>query len=507
MFWRAWCFFSGLGPGALGALAVASLVSQHPDEPARLWVRLGALAGGLVVLLVAHLLDRRPQDEPDRGARFARAASAGLVAWPALALALLQLPPSPVASFLLVFLLLAAAFAWAARRQVPVGGLGAQVGAVLLAVLGGGLVLLSASALSASLGAEEPTRTDANRRAVFDHDATIDTVPLPECSPRASRVAVVHETGAHPRLDAEGNHLFYDAPGPEGRRQIHRMTLASGEHACLTCGEPGNNRRPAPSRGGASVAFDTDRHVSWRRPGNTELHLLNTSAALRGVKSRRITYEPGPDEGALFGPSPNTLAWSRGEGGRYRAVSGGLVSGHGSLQLGGVGTLAQGGADWLAPLAWSPDARALVFARGNPLGPARIDAVDPATESALALGESVAGIGGASFNTDGGWYVAASARRASASGLLPDAVSFAVAPVYARALADDAGLFQETEVVWGPTQGGGQRVDLGETAAWGAPTGISLVPDARSFYLGQRREGSGDAPEERIVHVELDCAG
>lgn len=509
MFWRAWCFLAGLAPGALGALAVASLVSPRPDEPSQAVVRAGALAGGGLLLAVAHLLDRRPQDEPDRGARFARAASIGLVAWPGVAVVLLQLGPGPVVAFTLVVAMLAVAFVLAARRRAPAGGLGAQIATAAAAVGGGAALFLLLGALLASFGAEAPVRTEANRNAVLDHDAGVETVALPSCSPRAARVEVLRGAGAHPRLDGTGERLFFDAPGPDGRRQIHRLSIATGEVACLTCGEPGNNRRPAPSTSGTMVAFDTDRHASWRRPGNTELHVVNTSGALRGVQSRRVTYHPGPDEHPTFTPVSNTLAWSRGESGRYRAVSGGLVSGHGSLQVGGVGTLRQGGAEWLAPLAWSPDARTLAFARGNPLGPARVDAFDPATDAGVALGDELVGPGGLSFNADGGWYVLASTRRASPAGLLPDALGFAMAPALGARLADDAGLFRGTRILWGPTGGAARRVDLGQTGKWGWPTGVALEADGQGFFLGQRRADPADggaAAQERIVQVKLDCS-
>ena len=285
------------------------------------------------------------------------------------------------------------------------------------------------------------------------------------------------------------------------------MRLATGEVTCLTCDEPGNNRRPAPNREGSVVLFDSDRYATWRHPGNTELQLLNTTAAARGVPSRRITYSPGPDERPLFAPAANTLAWSRGEGGRYRVVSGGLVSGHGSLQVGGTGTLGDGGSEWLAPLAWSPDARTLAFSRGNPLGPAAIAAIDPATEREVPLGDSVAVPGSLSFNADGGWYALASARRAEPAGLLPGALGFALA---STAPFRGPATYRGTRVVVGPVDGEALEVDLGETADWGWPTGLSLHPDGTRFVLGQRREAAaseadGSGGTERIVAVALDC--
>ena len=54
------------------------------------------------------------------------------------------------------------------------------------------------------------------------------------------------------------------------------------------------------------------------------------------------------------------------------------------------------------------------------------------------------------------------------------------------------------------------EVDLGETADWGWPTGLSLHPDGTRFVLGQRREAAaseadGSGGTERIVAVALDC--
>jgi hypothetical protein len=494
----------------LAVLAFAELVYEGPGDPSLAWVQGGALAGGLLMLIVALLLDRRPPDEPDRGARFAQAASAGLVAWPALAATLLGLPPGPAIAFGVVLALLALAFVLAKRRRAPAGGVARQLGSALLALVGGTVVLLLLGMLLASFVADVPARAEATRKAIFDHDAGVETVNLPSCAPRAARVDVLRSAGAHPRLEGTGENVFFDAPGSDGRRQVYRLVVATGEVACLTCDEPGNNRHPAPNATGSVVLFDTDRYASWRRPGNTELQLLNTPAALRGVASRRITYSPGPDERPIFAPAANTLAWSRGEGGRYRAVSAGLVSGHGSLQVGGMGTIRHGGAEWIAPVAWAPDARTLVFARGNPFGPPRVDAVDPATEETVALGEHVVGSGGVSFNADGGWYVLASARRATVAGLLPDPLGFALAPALNSRNADKPSLFRETDVLWGPTDGEPRRIDLGETASWGWPTGVSLDADGKGFVLGQRRadpdSDGGNGMKERIVRVVLDCS-
>jgi len=493
---------AGLAPGALAVLALAS----GGREPSPATVELGAAAGGALLLLAAIALARRPHDEPDRGAHFARAASAGLVAVPALAASLLGLAPGPRVLFAGTALLLVTAMLAASRRRAPAGGMAGQLVAALAALFGGSAVVLLLAGLLASFRSVDVVPDDAIRDAILDRDASIETVALPSCAPRAQRIEVLEPFGAHPRLAAGGRELWFDAPGPDGRRQIQRRLRASGEVRCLSCGEPGNNRHPAPNIEGTVVVFDTDRHASWLRPNDTELQLLNAAAAERGIPSRRITYAPGPDERPIFAPAPNTLAWSRGEGGAYRVVSSGLISGHGSLQVSRVGTLRAGGGAWVAPLGWSPDARTLAIVRGNPLGPARVAARDPATDRAVALGETATTASALSFNQDGGWYALATARRSSAAGLLPARLGFAVAPALAVLNGGDGLAFHpRTEVWWGATGTEPSPVDLGESAAWGWPTGISLDGDGTGFVLGQRRPGA-DGPEDRLIAVRLDCS-
>ncbi|HKJ24253.1 MAG TPA: hypothetical protein VKB65_05480 [Myxococcota bacterium] len=492
---------AGLAPGALAVVAFA----PRPPEPSPLAVQVGALAGGVLLLLAATLLARRPQDEPDRGAHFARAASAGLVAVPALSASWLGLAPGPRVFAVAVVLLLVVALYAASRRRAPVGGFARQLGAALTAFVGGAVAVLLVGGLWAAFAAPEVVPDDARHRAVYDQDATVATVALPSCAPRAERVEVLTSAGAHPRLAAGGETLFFDAPGPSGRRQVHRRHAASGDVHCLTCGEPGNNRHPAPNADGTVVLFDTDRYATWLRPNDTELQLLNVAGAERGVASRRITYFPGPDERPIFAPSVNTLVWSHGEDGGYRVVSSAIVSGHGSLQVGGLATLATGGAAWVAPLGWSPDARTLAVVRGNPLGPGHAEATDPATELAVPLGDTASGSGALSFNRDGGWYALATARRSSAAGLLPDALGFAVAPALAVADGEGPRFHEATDVLWGATGGEPRPVDLGESATWGWPTGIALEDDGTGFVLGQRR-ATADGIDERLIAVRLDCS-
>jgi len=491
---------AGLAPGALAVVAFA----PRPPDPSPLAVQLGALAGGALLLLATTLLARRPQDEPDRGAHFARAASAGLVAIPAGVASLLGLAPGPRPLALAVLALLALALFAASRRRAPAGGVAGQLAAALSALVGGAAAVLLVAGSIAAFGAPEVVIDEARQHAVYDHDATVATIALPSCAPRAERVEVIASTGAHPRLAAGGALLFFDAPGPTGRRQIHRRRTVSGETRCLTCGEPGNNRHPAPNAEGTVVLFDSDRHATWLGPSDTEVHLMNVSGAEHGVASRRITDSPGPDERPIFAPTTNTLVWSRGEGGTYRVVSSEIVSASDSLRVGDIATLAVGGAQWVAPLGWSPDARTLAVVRGNPLGPGSAEASDPATEAPVPLGDTASTPSALSFNQDGGWFALATARRSAAAGLLHETLGFALAPALSAVDGECARFHEGTEVLWGATGSKPRPVDLGESAAWGWPTGLSLEPDGTGFVLGQRR-GDGDDVEERLIAVRLDC--
>jgi hypothetical protein len=57
-----------------------------------------------------------------------------------------------------------------------------------------------------------------------------------------------------------------------------------------------------------------------------------------------------------------------------------------------------------------------------------------------------------------------------------------------------------TRVALGDVGAEPAELELGPLARWGAPSGIALAPDARSFVLGQR-----GSLGERIVRVELAC--
>jgi len=324
---------------------------------------------------------------------------------------------------------------------------------------------------------------------------------------------VLLERGAHPRFGPAGRLLWFDARGPDGRRQVHRLDRASGEVECWTCDEPGNNRRPSPSSSGHGVVFDTDRHAGSRHPTNTEVHLISAGSQKRRF-SRRLTHGPGPDDHALFDPGGGLLVWSRGHEGRYEVATAAIQSGHGGIVLGPPRVVAAGGARWIAPLAWSPDAHALAVARGHPLRPAVVTAIDFSSSDEWRLAGDLAPVGSVAFSADGAWLAAAGTRRASSLGLLPGSLGFLVGRLVALGVGA-APVFRGSAVHTGPTDAARTdaarkapaslpQVELGELAGWGGSTGIGLEPGGTGFVLGQRRRGA-DGVEERLVEVSLEC--
>jgi hypothetical protein len=179
-----------------------------------------------------------------------------------------------------------------------------------------------------------------------------------------------------------------------------------------------------------------------------------------------------------------------------------LAGAHGGIPLGEPSLVISGGAAWIAPAAWSPDARSLVVLRGNPWGVLEALGLDLATGEVEALGTGFAS-GAADFDADGGFVGLAGARHFDAAGLAPAGAGFLLAP-FASSAERTLALAEGTELRLGGPSGEGSALELGELADWGAPTGIALAPDGTKFVLGQRRAAAG-APEERLVEVELDC--
>jgi hypothetical protein len=501
LLWRLWCFVSGLPLGLAVALAIDRSFALGPS-----WLAWGALAGGALLASAGSLLARRRNDEEDRGRHLAAAASAAWVGVPVGAAIVLGFAPGPWPWGVLALVVVGLALSFGARAIGPAGSLPGWLGRGLAAAgLGAAAVLVLGAAGAAARGAGAVRPAARWSETVYDLDARVATRALPRCGPAPRGVQVLLERGAHPSLGADGG-LWFDAAVADegGRRQIHRLDPARGDVTCWTCGEPGHNVRPSASGSGRAVVFETDRHATWWRPDDTEVQLLRVRTSLRPEPSRRLTFSPGPDERPLVGPGGALVAWSRRAEGRYEVVAAAVRTGHGGLLLGTPGVLATGGAEWVAPLAWSPDGRALVVGRGNPFAPLEAVRVDPATGESTSVGIDVAA---ASFSADGGWLVRATAQGAHRAGALPSALGVALGP-WASALSRRAPLRRGTGLVGGPTAEAqaAAALDLpADVAAWGEPTGLALAPDASRVVLGQRRRGAAGS-EERLLALELDCA-
>jgi hypothetical protein len=492
--WRGWTFFCGAPLGALCALAIDPQLGS-------LVFGLGSLAGGLALVLVAHLATRLGDADLERGWHLAGGATWALASVPAIAAALVGLGPTAPWLLSLCAAAAVAGVVLGARRRGPARSAAGWLAsaAVVLAISSLGLVGLGA--LRAAFSPDLPAVSEQRAEAIYDADARIITQPLPSCLPRIAASRLLLDRGAHPRLGGDGHHLWFDAETEEGTRQVHRLELETLLVTCWTCGEPGNNQRPAPQRPGHSMIFDSDRHRSPTEPSNTELYL--TRAVGSPGPARRISFHPGADDHALFMTS-GVVVWSRGWGSTYDVVSATIRSGHGSRFLGTPGRMFRGGTHWAIPLSWSADLRHLVVGDGQPLRPLRVTLLDPATNIARTLPEQVAPGSAATFTADGGWMLIASTERAGIASLLPSALGFLL-PRIAPGVAD-AGRFRTTQVRMGEPEHEGQTIELGEIGSWGYPTGISSSPTGQSFVLGQRRQ-TGAGVEERLLELVLDCSG
>jgi hypothetical protein len=496
--WRLWSFLSGLPLGVMLALAVGG-----DSQGAARWIAWGAAGGVLTLGLVALVLARMRDDEPERGRHVAHGAASAWLALPAAVLLWLGLAPDPLVVAGLVTAVVVLALAAAARAIGPAGGVGRWLlRATACIVIGAPLLLAIAAASAALRGAGPSAPTPRFSTAVYDMDAAVATRPLPVCGPRPRAVRVLLDRGAHPSLSPDGSVVWFDAAVPEegGRRQIHRLTRAENTVECWTCGEPGNNVRPAAGDTGVSLVFETDRTRSWLHPDDTDVHLLG---ARHPGSSRRLTLSHGPDSHPLLAPGSRIVSWSRRERGRWQVVAASMQSGHGGLLLGATGVLASGGAAWLAPLAWSPDGRVLVVGRGNPFAPLTGLAIDPATGAATPLGDDLAG---ASFVADGGWLAIATTHAGHPSGALPDFLGFALGS-WADAVSRRETFWLGSGVKSGPAANpsAASPIDLPEDVErWGAPTGLALEPDGGGLVLGQRRAPS-EGGDERLLEIAFEC--
>lgn len=498
MLWRLWAFVSGLPVGA--ALALDFLPAAGPMA-----IGAAALVGGVLLAAIASWLARRDA-EPDRGHHLAAAASlgwlgvaAGAASWLAWPGALWSL--APVAA-------LAAALFAGARTPGPASG---PMGWVLRAAAALGLGAIAAAAVAVLVALASGRDSEPGGRfasVLYAVDATVVPRALPICDPTPRAVTLLHAAGAHPVMTPDDRFVYFDAAvaSDGGRRQIHRLERAGGAVTCVTCGEPGNNQRPSINSAGVSMVFESDRHATWRRPDETDLYLAGV--ATRSEKpdpGRRLSFTPGPDGHPIFGPGPQMVTWSQRADGRYRVVSATIRSGHGGILLGTTGVLVDGGAQWIAPLAWGADARTLVVARGNPFAVLTGTAHDLAGRATRVLGEDFAPA--AALDGDGAWLAFATARNRHAAGAVPDWLGFALAP-WAETSELRAPLRDTTAVQSGPAETPSDAAGLllpEEVAAWGEPTGLAMLGDASALVLGQRRAGAAGV-EERLLEIEFACA-
>ena len=505
--WRIWVFVAGTPVGLLAALAL----SVPPGATGVLGAAvigaavLGAAGlAGLALLAVASTLARASSWHAERGRHLARASSAGLLALPAAASAWFALPPGAGWLTLAILLVLGAAIFRATRLQVPADGIPRHAARLMGALVVASLALVVLAGVISVLRPGLPADTVALARAVWDIDAGILMGEDPGCVDRVRRATPLVDLGAHPRLSPDGTEIWFDARTSNGARQIHRLRRASGELRCWTCDEPGNNRRPSPEPSGIAVLFDTDRHRSLQAPLNTEIHVASASGS-GAARSRRLTYDPGPDDHAIYDPSGRGIVWSRASDAGFAVVRAAIQSGHGGLLLGSITELAPGGSRWVLPLSWSQDARA--FATGRGKGWRHLDAsvVDFATAEEVTLGTVLAGPGSVSFSADGSRWVVATTRPSGAASLIPAQLGFLLGRLRALAVLDDANGAAGSGIGLG-TRGHELRdLDLGPIAEWGVPTGVSLSPAGDAFVLSQRRREGGDI-EERLLWIELDCA-
>jgi len=494
---RIWAFVAGVPIGLLGALALA--------PGSWLALEIGAAVGGLILLAAVLVAGRFAGPETER-AQLSRAALVGLAALPAAVATWLGLLPGALSWFGAAVLLVGLCLFLALRASGPGGGALRQLATAAAVLVLGSAAALAAGGLLAAFTTHPFSRPTAEQRAQYAYEVDASVALGPDASCSAWAVASSRElaAGAAPSLGEGGAVVWFDAPGPDGRRQIHRLERAGGAPRCWTCGEPGNNRRPRVGPNGVSLVFETDRYATPFEPTNWELHLLSTRGS-EPKGSRRLTYDPGPDTFGFLDPGSRLLVWSSGSGGRHAVATAPLRSGHGGLLLGSPSRLVVGGAAWVAPLAWSPDARTLAVLRGDPLGLQQAFALDPATDREAELSAPGAAVAAASFSGDGSLLAITTTRPAAASAAVPASFGFLVARLAALG-SGDATRFRGTGVrIGAPWSGELAELPLGELAGYGHPTGIALEPEGRAFVLGQRRATEAGV-EERLLRVELDCA-
>ena len=498
MVWRIWVFLSG---APLGVLLLWSVMPEA-DRPA---IYIAAFLAGAFLVGIASAFVRQRQARDSGGVGHAlHAASAGWIAWPAVAAVRLDIGPGawPFAGVALAWLALA--FWRQGRAHGPSPSPLRHVARLMGELALGWLVALVIGGIWAATdgGRVEP---DAELQALaWSIDAGVALAPAHACLPRAAQWAVLSESGARPRLSADARRVWYEGRGDDGRAQVFALDRASGAAECFTCEEPGNNRRPAPHPTRAAVLFDTDRHATWRHPGNTEVMAIDArERSGPRPRSARLTYSHGRDEHAFHDPTGGGLVWLHTERGRASVRRAVIGTGHGGIALTGEQDLMRAGAGWVIPLAWAPDARALVAARGHGLGPRTGELLDVASGERRSLGAGLTAGSSVGFSADGSVMAVAETSTIRAVALLPASLGFFLERLPSLAAGARARLTAGTTIRLGDPRGTLTPLVLAaDLAGWGAPTGVSLAADARTLVLGQRDEQG----RERLLELVLDCA-
>jgi hypothetical protein len=494
VFW-IWAFVCGLPLGVLGFLALPAASLS--------WLPACAGAGGVALAAAGWLAERFGIHAPDRGRHLARAVSVGWAALPAALGSWLSLGPGAPAGLALLVGVVVVLLHRAGRSSGPGAGFAGQLRAVLLALFFGTVGFAAWAGLLAGWSgrAADAPPSEARARYVYDLDARVATRPLPICE-GAARLVDTIASGARPALAADGA-LWFDAPDAAGRRQVRRRDPVTGEIGCFTCDQPGNNVRPRPAAGAQRVVFETDRHAALLRPIDRDLYLMTAPGPPPAVRLHRVTYGGSADLYGGISPGGQALVWSSADGGVWAVVTAGLGTGHGGITVGPPKVLVPGGSEWIAPLAWSADARHLALLRGGPNRFGRGELLDPATGETRPLEVGDDHLVDVAFSGDGGFLAAVSARPDAWASAIPGKLGVLTAPIGLLRGSTAAAPLRDTALHVGETRGGSlRRVTLGEAGGWGYPTGVALTADGTRVYVGQRRGGAAGA-EERILELDL----
>ena len=313
---------------------------------------------------------------------------------------------------------------------------------------------------------------------------------------RRSRCASASLARRRSRL-VRRRHRRRASPGPPARAldaaqscagpATSRATTASRRRA--KGGVPWRSRRIATSRG---ASRSTARSSSPTGEAPRRRCRPSGSPSTRPRIARRV-----------LGPEGGLLVWSRQEDGRQELVGAGIRGGHGGILLGAPTAVARGGLAAVMPLAWSSDARSVIFVRGNPLGTPAAFRLDPATGVETPIGDAAVGApAGTSAMAAGSRWPPARPRGLVAR--LPAWLGFAIAPLATVLRARRC--IARRDAAYGSESRPSQAIpSISASCPRGArPRGVALDPSGTSLVLGQRRVTPAGV-EERLVEAQLDC--